>query len=153
MFCKVPWFALEGSNVSCARRLKSQRSSKLRAQKIALLTGNAKQNQSMTFSTISSIGARRPQLPGRASTVLSGPDSAIGPLANRPRGTLVKLSVQLCWNLSSGLPHSFCRTWWKPRGAFHDPRILVEPLKPKAHQVILINAKHLLCCAVSPAAT
>ena len=36
---RVSWFALEGSNVSCARRLKSHRSSKLRAQKIALLMG------------------------------------------------------------------------------------------------------------------
>ena len=39
MFCKVPWLALEGSSVPCARRLKSHRSSKLRAQKIALLMG------------------------------------------------------------------------------------------------------------------
>ena len=39
MFCKVSWFALEGSNVSCDRRLKSHRGSNLRAQNIALLMG------------------------------------------------------------------------------------------------------------------
>ena len=33
IFCKVPWFALEGSSVSCAHRLKSHRI------KIALLMG------------------------------------------------------------------------------------------------------------------
>ena len=37
--CSARLRALEGSNVSCARRVKSHRSSKLRAQKIALLIG------------------------------------------------------------------------------------------------------------------
>ena len=39
MFCKVSWFALEGSNVSCDCRLKSHRGSKLRAQNNNLLMG------------------------------------------------------------------------------------------------------------------
>ena len=43
MFRKVPWFVLEGSNVSCARRLK-----KLRAQKIALLMGGTLSKSEIT---------------------------------------------------------------------------------------------------------
>ena len=33
----------------------------------------------------------------------------------------MQLSVKLCWNLSSGLPHSSCRTWWQPCGTFLEP--------------------------------
>ena len=54
----------------------------------------------------------------------SGPDLGPVNLANRSHATFVELSVKLCWNLSSGLPHSFCRTWWQPCGTFLEPYLI-----------------------------
>ena len=55
--------------------------------------------------------------PDRAPTVQSGQPARLGPVNLADRSRPCRLSVKLRWNLSSGLPHSFCRTWWKPRGA------------------------------------
>ena len=44
----------------------------------------------------------------------SGPNNAIEAIGPRPRPGRKPFSCNFCWSLSSGLPHSFCRTWWKP---------------------------------------
>ena len=70
------------------------------------------------WGAMAQLGPLGPRRCNRAPTAQSGPDLGPVNLANRPCGTLVELSVKLCWNLSSGPLHGFCRTWRKPRGAF-----------------------------------
>ena len=83
------------------------------------LTGSGPDRGAMAHS-----GPIGPKRCNRAPTVQSGPDLGPVNLANRSHATFVELSVKLCCNLSSGLPHSFCRTWWQPCGMFLEPYLI-----------------------------